>query len=738
MLFSSKSDHPWKFFRSGGFDQVRLDTADDLMNLNQLDQKLWAVLSCPVSGLRLDKKTLSLIDTDQDGRIRVPEIIAAVHWAGSLLKNPADLTKASPRLPLSSIRDESPEGQEILASARQILTYLGKPDQVDISPEETGNLEKILSGTPFNGDGVITRLSAETDEEKSLISLIQSILGSVPDRSGEPGLNEELIAGFFNQLADLTAWRETAVSNPKEILPLGDQTEQAVEAFSSVRQKIDDYFTRCQISTYNPAGETALNSSPEALAGLAGRMLSVSDADLAALPLAAPGADRELPLTEGLNPAWEARMAGFRKWVAEPLSGRKKKLSQDDWQAICKTLAPFEAWQAARPVTAVESVSAELAKTLLGGSAKNSLTALIQRDLALAREADSIVKVDKLVRFHRDLFVLLNNFVSFRDFYTKRDKAIFQAGELYLDGRCCELCIEVEDAAKHSALANLSGTYLAYCQVIRRGTGEKKLIAAAFTNGGTENLMVGRNGIFYDRDGNDWDASIVKILDHPISIRQAFFAPYQRLARMISQQLEKFAAAKDKAVEQKHSEHVSTAAGKVDALPQQPLQPVPQPPPAPFDVGKFAGIFAAVGLAIGAIGGVLATIFAGIMGLHWWQMPLAFAGLILAVSGPSMLMAWLKLRLRNLSPILDANGWAVNTQAKINIPFGRSLTQIAKLPEGAERSLQDPYAEKKRPWKLYGFLAFLLFIALYLWDQGYIQHWIGLEPPAPAVSAPEK
>lgn len=742
MLKPSSGTHKWKFFRSGGFDQVRLETADDLMNLDQLDQKLWAVLSCPVNGLRFDKKTLELIDTDKDGRIRVPEIIAAVKWAGSRLKNPADMTRQSGSLALDEINDSTPEGKQILASARQILINLGKAGSTSISSEDSGDLAKILKGTRFNGDGIITVLSGSTDEEKSLIQTIIDLTGSTVDRSGDPGISESQIISFFNQVESYLTWWNQSLENRKIIFPLGDETASASKVLNEVKVKIDDYFTRCLLADFDEKASSVLNASESEFASLSPLNLHESSAGIATLPLSKIEPGKNLNLTSGINPAWSAKIEAFHQKVVIPLLGKKSSISRADWIEINQKFAPFEIWQAEKPETKVESISPEDMNKLLSGGMKDLLLSLIAQDNALAAEAAGIDSVDKLVRFHRDLFKLLNNFVSFRDFYTKKDKAIFQAGELYLDGRCCELCIEVEDAGKHSPLANLSGTYLAYCQLIRRGTGEKMIIAAAFTNGSTENLMVGRNGVFYDRTGSDWDATIIKILDHPISIRQAFFAPYQRLARMISQQLEKMAAAKDKAIEQKHAEHVSATAQKTETLHQQAVTAPPANPAQvqqPFDVGKFAGIFAAIGLAIGAIGGVLAAIFGGILGLHWWQMPLAFGGLILAISGPSMIMAWLKLRMRNLSPILDSNGWAVNTQAKINIPFGRSLTELAKLPEGSERSLQDPYAEKKRPWKLYWTLAILLFIALYLWDQGYIQSWIGMEVPAPpAIPAATK
>ena len=83
-----KTHHTWKFFRAGGFDQVRLESGADLMALDQLDQKLWVALACPTTGLEFDSKTLELMDTDHDGRIRAPELIAAVKWAGGLLEEP--------------------------------------------------------------------------------------------------------------------------------------------------------------------------------------------------------------------------------------------------------------------------------------------------------------------------------------------------------------------------------------------------------------------------------------------------------------------------------------------------------------------------------------------------------------------------------------------------------------------------------------------------------------------------
>jgi hypothetical protein len=259
----------------------------------------------------------------------------------------------------------------------------------------------------------------------------------------------------------------------------------------------------------------------------------------------------------------------------------------------------------------------------------------------------------------------------------------------------------------------MSRVFLVYCDCVRSGGAERMTIAAAVTNGDADQLSVGRNGVFYDRRGLDWDATVVRLIEHPISIRQAFWDPYKRLGRMVGEQVQKLAAARSKAAEENRALAVMQLGQK--------KEDVKQPPPQAFDVAKFAGIFAAIGLAVGAIGTAFAAVVTGFLRLMWWQMPLAVLGIILVISGPSVLIASFKLHQRNLGPILDANGWAVNARAKLNIPFGASLTGMARLPEGATQLLTDPYAEKQRPWKLYLFLIALAALAVIAWRSGWWQ-----------------
>ncbi len=687
----------------------------DLVNLDQLDQKLWVALACPVTGLEFDPRTLALVDSDHDGRIRAPELIAAVKWAGGLLKNPDELVKGRDSIPISAINDATPEGKRIASAARQILADLGKKDATEISMADVSDADRIFSNTVFNGDGVIIPEAASDDETKAAINDIARCMGTVTDRSGKPGIDQPKVDAFFAACEAFDAWTKAGETNSATILPAGAGTAAANAAVKAIKAKVDDYFGRCRLAAFDPRSVSILNRKEEEYLAIAATDLSITAEEVANFPLAPVAANKPLPLKGPVNPAHASAVAALYTQAVKPLLGDKSELTEADWLALQEKLAPYDNWMSARAGTEVEPLGIERIRALLKGRAKAVITELIQRDKALEPEAASIANVEKLVRYVRDLHKLCINFVNFKDFYQRREPAIFQAGTLYLDQRACSLVLPVQDAARHAAMAGLAGTYLAYCDCTRKATGETRQIVAAFTNGDSDNLMVGRNGLFYDRQGRDWDATITKVIENPISIRQAFWAPYKKLVRLIEEQVAKRAAAAEAAADTKITTAASTAANVDQAKPE----------PKKVDVGTVA----ALGVAFGALGAAFAAIAGFItkwLDLPFWQICLGAVGLLLLISGPSMLIAWLKLRKRNLGPILDANGWAVNSKARINVPFGESLTQIAELPPGSMPPTADRFGD--RPSILPKIVLFLIiagFIYSLLNDFHLIHKWTG-------------
>ena len=327
----------------------------------------------------------------------------------------------------------------------------------------------------------------------------------------------------------------------------------------------------------------------------------------------------------------------------------------------------------------------EMGKQIAEWEAAKSAAESANADALAAAKAE-FAPLRKLLLLHRDFYRLLRSYVAFEDFYDHNPATIasFQAGTLIIDQRACRFCVRVNDLPKHDSQAPLSGMYLLYCNCVNQKTGKQMQIVAAMTQGEISNLSVGKNGVFYDNDGLDYDASVFKIIDNPISIRQAFWTPYRKLSKWIEEKINKSAAEKDAAVmgDMTAKGEGLMAKGEGEAAPK----------PA-FDIAKFAGIFAAIGMALGMIGTMLVSVAHGWITLTWWQQILVFVGILLLISGPSMVMAWLKLRRRNLAPVLNANGWAVNADAIISVAFGRTLTEQVRFP-----ITKDPFKKGMSTW----------------------------------------
>lgn len=307
-----------------------------------------------------------------------------------------------------------------------------------------------------------------------------------------------------------------------------------------------------------------------------------------------------------------------------------------------------------------------------------SIKSKVESEMAAAKAEFEPLR--KLLLLHRDFYRLLRNFVTLEDFYDNDEKTVasFLAGTLILDQRACKLCIRVNDLAKHDSQAPLSGMYLLYCNCENKKTGKKLQIVAAMTQGEIKNLSVGKNGIFYDNDGLDYDATVFKIIENPISLRQAFWNPYRKMAKWVEDKINKSAAEKDAKTFDDMTAKVATAA-----------DPNAEKKSA-FDIAKFAGIFAAIGMALGMIGTALVEVGKEMSGLAWWQYLIIFVCILLIISGPSMIMAWMKLRRRNLAPVLNANGWAINADSIISVPFGLKLTEQVRFPFTKNPAKKNP------------------------------------------------
>ena len=682
-IIKKENVYKWGFDNIGGCSRVRISKGEDIRHLAELDPKMWTVLSCPVKGLEIDEKSLTYIDADADGKIRISDVVTTSQWMCAVLKNADLLLEGADSIDIEMFAD-SEAGRKLYHSAKQILANLSKEGSV-ISIADTSDSAAIFAKTGFNGDGVITETSTDDADAKAAIAAAVASFGGVADRSGSQGVNADMINTFYASLSDYVAWVEAAPQ-----APFGDKTDAVIEAYNALDAKVKDFFMRSRLAAFSPDSTSVLDVQTSRIESISADNLSTKADDIASYPIARVTGQAEIDLTKPVNPAWADKFDFIR---SAALDG--DVLTEAEWDAIGSRFAAYTAWKSSKAGAAVEGLGLDAIKKLLSQDKKAALLELVAQDSALAEEAANIDMVDKFLHIYRDFYRLLRNFVTLNDFYNK-DKAvaaIFQSGRLIIDQRECRLCMKVADMAKHNASAATSGMFLIYCDCTSKVSAEKLNIVAAVTVGDVGDLIVGKNAVYYDNSGAEWDAVITKVIENPISISQAFWSPYRRISKAIEDLIGKSAADKDAKIMADASAKINAAPASIPAAPAADGKPAVAPP---FDIAKFAGIFAAIGVAVGMIGTALSGLVDGLKGLAWYQYVLLFVGIMLCISGPAMVMAWLKLRRRNIAPLLNANGWAVNAASKISIPFGETLTDIAKFPK---LKLKDPYRKDMAVWK---------------------------------------
>ncbi len=562
-------------------------------------------------------------------------------------------------------------------------------------------LTRVLKDKEFILEGKDTLpldlLNQEDADGKALYDTAQKILkelGKADAKEISLADSSSCLAAFLkNKLEAALAAIDTSAAIEA---PFGDQTDAVEAAYNALDTKVKDYFMRSKLAQFSTESTQALDVQTSRIEAISADNLTQKMEEIATYPIARVDGSQELSLQAAINPAW----VGQWNVVKSVLDPKAKALTEEMWAEVGAKIKAYRDYQASITVT--------------------------EADIPLDEETAAVQLVDKLLHLTRDYYTLLRNYVSFQDFYDVQKKAIFQCGTLVIDQRTCDFCVKVADAAALTAQSPKSGMYLITCAVSSKVWNESYNIMAAMTVGDVDDIFVGKNCIFYDRKGRDFDAKVTAIVDNPISIKQAMWRPYKKMIKLIEDNIEKYAAEKDKAQSEKAAaainEKTEKAKSNLDGAEGKPAEG--EAKASTFDIAKYAGVFAAIGMAVGMIGSALVAIGSGIMGLKWWQFPLVLLAIMLVISGPSMFLAWLKLRKRNMAPLLNANGWAVNAAAKVNIPFGETLTQEAKYPMGLK--LKDPFADRKMPvWKkillwLLGIIVFCVLVLLINRHYGWI------------------
>ncbi|MBR5541240.1 MAG: hypothetical protein IKU64_02625 [Bacteroides sp.] len=482
-LINKNQKYKWEFENIGGCSRVRISSGKDIAHLEELDTKMWTVLSCPVKGLEIDEKSLGYMDWDADGKIRVNDVIRASKWITSVLKNPDLLLEERDSIEIKDINDSNETGLKLSKAAKQILANLGKEEGI-ITLADTADVAAIFAKTRFNGDGVITIDSSEDSDEQETIALAVADTGGSMDRSGQMGVTAGQIEQFYVNLKAYSDWCAAEVP-----APFGEKTDAVITAYAALDAKMKDFFMRSRLANFSPDSTSALDVQTSRIEAISSENLSAKGDEIAAYPIARITCKAELDLSAPMNPAWVGQF-NIIKEVA--IAADQKTLSEADWTAIGASLAGYTAWKGSKAGASVEKLTIEKVNALLKQDKKQALLDLVAQDLALKEEAENIEMVDKFLHILKDFYRLLKNFITFHDFYNKDKKvsAIFQSGTLIIDQRACRFCMKVADMGAHNASAATSGMFLVYCDCTTKTSAAKLQIVAAVTVGEVGSLIV--------------------------------------------------------------------------------------------------------------------------------------------------------------------------------------------------------------------------------------------------------
>jgi len=500
----------WKWFRAGRMSQVSLTCGADIAALSELDRKQWIAISMPTTGVRFDARMLELMDTDHDGRIRTPEVLAAIDFL--------------------------------------------KSRNVDFDSLFT------------SGEAEEKALADVTSKQADLAKL-------------DPSAEDK------KALAD---WE--AQGKSPEVAVVGDATADASAALAAVEHVVDAFFL-----------------PPEDM------------------PLVTEEADKVLPLKDHLNPKHLEAILAFAEKCVKPVLGERESLTRMEWKKVKGAFAPYRAWASAKPV--------------MNAGRKGELD-----------------DEERVLRYKLHLVEFLENYVNMRRLYDLKELAVFQTGTLRIDAKEMNLCFHVESEAAHSALVEKSNCCVIYLKLTRPSEGATRSICAVVTAGAVAQLYVGRNGVFYDRDGKDWDAVVTKVVEAQVSLAEAFWAPWRKLGEGIAAAVKKFLGDKQAAAQK----NIETGAQSAQA-----------------GGAAMASSVAAIGIGVGMVGAAAASLMAAISKMSALQIVISVAALIFVVSLPSVILTWFKLRKRDIGAILNACGWAVNRPMRFSMKRARSFTVCA-------------------------------------------------------------
>jgi len=673
------------FQNYGGVWSPRIESADELAEVVTLPPAHWAATSLNAKSLQCDPAFLSYLNPIDSPQIRVEHLKRALQWALHILSNKSAFTKSSDHLELDDLDTSHAEEKRLKKTAEHILDQLNSPSRSSLSAEQVRDFRSTYANTPPNGDGVLPPEHVSDSQAAELAATVLANVGAVQDLSGKDGISTEQLDEFLKRSRRLLDWRQMG-GGRNDILVWGSDTKGAADLVASLDSKIEDFFSQCDLLRVDPRIASAFRLSDADLQELESGGGEIVREKLKEAPLQAPHADGTLSLGAPINAHYQARFDDLAKRVLSTLKvDPGKGLNRTSWRSIKSVFEPYTTWQSERPLPNDSSLTESLAKKWLESSAERTLRRLLSEDETVKDELDQINSLEKIILYQRWLLELANNFVCLAAVYDPDRRALFEMGDLIIDGRIFSFTIKVLDRALHKKIAMASRMFLMYVEITDdKKDGEMFEIAVAVTAGVKGGIELGKRGIFYDLDNREWNARVVDIVENPISLREAILAPFVKMKRFLSEKADAFVGTRVRSLED--------ATTHVIDDPQKSKTPEKAEKPVVLDSARTSGlrdVLLGGGIAFAAIGSSLAYAMNTLAEISLIKASTTLLVVVLVVICFTTIAGWSKLRHRDMGALLEAAGWSVNFRMYMTHQLGNLFTRTPGFPKGAKKDRHD-------------------------------------------------
>ena len=726
------------FRNYGGNYQLRLENAGDLALIQDLKVARWAATSVQTDSLQCDPVFLKCLNPDGSGRIRPQHLRAAVKWLFHMIADCSRLAVPSDVLLMEDLDTSHDEGRKLKDAALHILEQLKAETSDRISLEQIRTFRDTYMLASPNGDGVLPPNQVSDPDVARLVTDVLRNVGAVKDLSGADGINEGHLSEFLDHGKEFLAWKVRGEGNSStHILPWGDETPAAAKLVAELDVKIEQFFSLCDLVKVDARTAERIRLSEQDLENLDFSDPRAIEKKLMEAPLQTPNPEGILNFEDAINPYYQGKMDQLRHQVlARAPSGLMERFERTAWEKVRAIFEPYWVWQAEKPPGGMDRLDEPTLREYLNGPAKETLRQLLLEDLSVQGEVKQINSLEKLTLYRCCLLELANNCVNLSAFYSSDQRALFEIGDLIIDGRQLTFTVKVQNHTEHKKVAATSRLFLVYAKIAKCGDQEQGFeIAAAVTAGNKGGIEIGKRGVFYDLQGEEWDAQVVDILENPISVWEAIKAPFVRVKDLVARKAESFAGTQVQQFDTT-STAITTKMEKGGSFQQ------PAGGSAPAATTGIRDLLLGGGIAFAAISSSLAYLIKTLSQVSLLKVGLWLVVTMLAVMLFSALLGWNKLRKRDLSAVLEACGWAVNFRMYLTHKLGHLVTRTPPLPKGAQVEHRDLVRLSLRKsgyrtfnWARLGLVSLLtvlstaVVLSLFFGNEvkSFLRTWLGLE-----------